>query len=45
VTAVRHALRLAPILAVLALLASCSGHTPPPACRGDAFALNPEAAS
>ncbi|WP_255466872.1 hypothetical protein [Roseicella aquatilis] len=41
----RHALRLAPALVLLALLAACAGHTPPPACRGATFALNPEAAA
>lgn len=44
-TAVRHVRRLAPALALLALLASCAGHTPPPACRGGGFAINPEAAA
>lgn len=30
-------------LALLALLAlgACAGHTPPPACRGEVFSLNP----
>jgi hypothetical protein len=32
--------RMSTLLAALSLLAACSGHTPPPACRGDAFPIN-----
>lgn len=34
--------RMTILLAALSLLAACAGHTPPPACRGEAFPLNVE---
>ena len=35
-------IRSAALAAALAL-AACAGHTPPPACRGEMFSLNPPA--
>lgn len=33
--------RALPLIFLALALTACAGHTPPTACRGDVFALNP----